>query len=116
MPAVGQDDAHATELPPDYEAFMAVVSAAQEDDDQGVYEVWWHANHRYPDLPLSTRLALSESVVRDLLREHRVRLVEGDSNGPTHEPQPVGDPEETLRHWATWVLSPDQPVVWMVDA
>jgi hypothetical protein len=29
--------------------------------------VWWNANSWYPDQPLSTRLAIAESVVSDLL-------------------------------------------------
>jgi hypothetical protein len=51
------------ELPPDYDDFKAEVLADQETDSQGVYEIWWSANSRYPNLPLSTRLAVAESVV-----------------------------------------------------
>jgi hypothetical protein len=104
------------DLPADYDEFKAEVLADQERDDQGVYEVWWSANSRYPDLPLSTRLGIAESVVRDLLSEGRITLVRGEWIGPSHEREPVSDPEATLRHWATWALPPDQRVVWMADA
>ena len=77
------------ELPPDYEAFKAEVISDQAHDSQGVYEVWWSANSRYPDLPLSTRLAIAESVVRHLLREGRDVLVRGEWIGPENEREPV---------------------------
>ena len=105
-----------TDLPDDYEAFKAEVLSDQDADDQGVYEVWWLANARYPHLPLSTRLATAEAVVRDLVRDGRVILVERDWATPDGNQTPVADPEATLRNWATWVLPPNEPVVWMVNA
>jgi len=104
------------ELPSDYEAFKADVVSDQRDDDQGVYEVWWLANSRYPDLPLSRRLAIAEAVVIDLVREGRVRLVSGEWTVPDDERLPVPDPEAALRAFVTWVPQPDKPVVWMADA
>jgi hypothetical protein len=103
------------DLPPDYESFKAEVISDQADDDQGVYEVWWSANTRYPDLPLSTRLAIAECVVRDLLRESRIALVRGEWIGPDHERVAVPDQEAALREWLTWVPQPGEPVVWMAD-
>lgn len=103
-------------LPADYDAFKAKVLSDQVDDDQGVYEVWWHANSWYPDQPLSTRLAIAESVVRDLLREGRVTLVQGEWIGPHDTREPVADIAAVLRDWATWVPQPDKLVVWMADS
>jgi hypothetical protein len=68
-----------------------------------------------PDLPLSTRLAIAESVVSDLLREGRVILVQGEWISPAHEREAVADVDAALRDWATWVPQPDGPVVWMAD-
>lgn len=104
------------DLPPDYDAFMADVVSDQGHDSQGVYEVWWQANTWYPDQPLSTRLAIAESVVRDLLREGRITLVRGEWIGPDHAREPVTDVDTALRDWATWVLQADKPVVWMADS
>jgi hypothetical protein len=39
------------DLPPDYNAFKADIISDQADDDQGVYEVWWHANSWYDRAP-----------------------------------------------------------------
>ena len=103
------------ELPADYDDFKAEVLADQEEDCQGVYEVWWSANSRWPDLPLSTRLAVAESVVGDLLSDGRVALVRGEWIGPEHEREPVSDPDAVLRNWATWALPPGEPVVWMAN-
>jgi hypothetical protein len=104
------------DLPPDYDDFKAEVLSDQESDDQGVYEVWWSANSRYPDLPLSTRLAIAESVVADLLRDGRVTLVRGEWIGPDHEREPVPNPGDALREATTWQPTPGEPVVWMADA
>ncbi len=101
------------ELPPDYDAFKAEVVSDQSNDDQGVYEVWWHANSRYPDLPLSTRLGIAESVVNELVREGRIVLVRGEWIGPDHEREVLSDQETALRDWVTWVPQPGEPVVWM---
>lgn len=68
------------ELPPHYEAFKAQVISDQEAGDQGVCEVWWAANSRFRELPLSTRLAIAEAEVSDLLRERRVSLVRGEGS------------------------------------
>jgi hypothetical protein len=38
----------AMERPPDCEAFKAQVISDQEAGDQGVCEVWWAANSRFP--------------------------------------------------------------------
>lgn len=114
--AFGQDADVPIELPPDYEAFKSDVVSDQRDDEQGVYEVWWQANSRYPDLPLSARLAIAEAIVIDLVREGRVLLVSGEWIAPDSERAPVPEPEEALRAFATWVPQPGQPVVWMSDA
>lgn len=104
------------EMPPDYDAFKAEVISDQAVDSQGVYEVWWQANTRYPNQPLSARLAIAESAVRDLLREGRITLVRGEWIGPDHAREPVTDLEAALRDWATWVPQAGQPVVWMADS
>ncbi len=103
-------------LPPDYEAFVADVVSDQERESQGVYEVWWHANTRYPDLSLSTRLAIAESVVEDLLRRGRVTLVRGEWIGPEFPREAVADTDAALRDWKTWVPQPEEPAVWMADS
>ena len=105
-----------TDLPPDYEALKAEVLSDQERDAQGVYEVLWSANSRYPDQSLSRRLAIAESVVADLIREGRIALVRGEWIGPDHEREPVSDQQAALLDWATWVPEPGKPVVWMADA
>jgi hypothetical protein len=104
------------ELPPDYEALKAQVISNQEAHDQCVYEVWWAADSRYPELPLSARLAIGEAVVSDLLREGRVTLVRGEWTGPRHEREAVADEQAALLGWATWVPQPGEPVTWMTDA
>ena len=78
-----------------------------------MYEVWWAANSRYPALSLSTRLAIAESVVRELLRDGRIGLVRGEWIGPDHEREAVRDTESALRDWSTWVPQPNEPVIWM---
>jgi hypothetical protein len=104
------------DLPPDYDAFKADVVSDQASDEQGVYEVWWNANSWYPDQPLSTRLAIAESVVSDLLGEGRITLVLGEWIGRDHPGRAVEDVDATLREWSTWVPQPGKPVVWMADA
>lgn len=104
------------ELPPDYDDFKSEVLADQGVDCQGVYEVWWSANSRYPGLPLSTRLAVAESVVADLLREGRVSLVRGEWIGPEHDREAVEDAQTSLRDWATWVPQAGEPVVWLAGS
>jgi hypothetical protein len=93
------------DLPSDYNDFKAEVLADQDEDSQGVYEVWWSANSRYPELPLSTRLAIAESVVSDLLRERRITLVLGEWMGPDQERDSVAAEAAALRDWATWVAA-----------
>jgi hypothetical protein len=65
------------ELPSDYADYQAEVLADQDREPQAVYETWWTANSRYPQLALSTRLAIAESVVRDMLEQGRIKLVRG---------------------------------------
>ncbi len=103
------------DLPSDYEAFVADVISDQGRDSQGVYEVLWHANSRYPDLRLSSRVAIAESVVQELLRRGRVTLVRGKWIGPDHPREAVVDVAATLRDNATWMPVPGEPVVWMAD-
>ena len=104
------------DLPPDYDAFKAEVISDQADDNHGLYEVWWQANSWYPQQPLSTRLAIAESVVRDLLRDGRITLVRGEWIGPEYERKPILDVDAALLDWTTWVPQPNAPVVWMADA
>ncbi|MGX7680865.1 hypothetical protein ACSMXN_18420 [Jatrophihabitans sp. DSM 45814] len=104
------------DFPADYDNFRAEVVADQAVDSQGLYEVWWAANSRYPDLALSARLAIAEAVVRDLIRDGRVSLVRGRWIGPRHEREPIDDPEAVLRQWSAWVPQPDEAVVWLADA
>jgi hypothetical protein len=101
------------ELPADYDSFKRSVLDDQQDDDQGVYEVLWAANTRYPDLALSSRLAIAESVVSEFLSEGLVRLVRGEWTGPDSERDLVEDPSAALFDWATWTLPSGEPVVWM---
>ncbi len=103
------------DLPPDYEEFKLEVLSDQARDAQGLYEVWWSANSRYPSLTLSGRLAIAESVVADLLQEKRIELVRGKWIGTEHPREPVTDVEAALRAFASWVPDPDEPVVWMAD-
>jgi hypothetical protein len=115
MVVMRDSDGMPIDLPSDYNDFKAEVLADQEMDSQGVYEVWWSANARYPELPLSTRLAIAESVVSDLLREERIALVRGEWIGPDHERAAVADAKAALRDWGTWVPQQGEPVVWMAD-
>jgi hypothetical protein len=101
--------------PDRYDDFKAAVVSDQSADDQGVYEVWWHANALYPDEPLSARLAIAEAVVLDLWREGRVALVARPWGGPEGEGEPITEVESVLRDWATWVPQADKPVVWIVS-
>lgn len=77
--------------------------------------MWWNANTRYPDQPLSTRLAIAEAVVRDLLREGRIALVRSKWIGRDQAHEAVLDEDMVLRDWATWVPQPDGTLVWMTS-
>jgi hypothetical protein len=101
------------DLPPDYSAFKAEVIADQESDDQGVYEIGWATNGRYADLPESTRLAIAQQVVRELVNEGRVVLVQAQWPRSSRDGEPITDVESTLSATATW--APEDPVVWMTD-
>jgi len=101
------------QLPDDYNSFKESVLWDQQLDDQGLYEVWWAANSRYPALALSSRLAVAEAAVSDLLSDGRVRLVRGPWTGPAGERETVENPFAALLDWETWVLGPGQLVVWM---
>jgi hypothetical protein len=109
------DHAMPIDLPPDYDEFKAEVFADQGRDAQGVYEVWWLANTRYPDLAASSRLAIAESVVRDLVSERRIALVRSDWIGADHDRGVVLDPQAALLAWDTWVPQPGEAVTWMSD-
>jgi hypothetical protein len=103
------------DLPPDYDQFKAEVLRDQGREAQGVYEVCWSANSRYPDLAASTRLAIAESVVRDLVSQRRITLVRSEWIGPEHDPEVVSDPQAALLAWDTWVPQPGEPGIWMAD-
>ena len=97
------------------EALKASVLELLDEDDLGVYEVWWFANSQYPDLPLSMRLALAEEVVTELVTTDIAHLVASPwPDGPIiGTGQPVDDLRSVLRSSETWVLSSNQ-VIWLV--
>lgn len=97
---------------PGYDAFKAFVLLDVHDDRLGVYEVWWEANMRYPEAPVSSRLAVAEAIVTDLLATSAVRLVAGPWVGADQECEQVADPAAVLREGATWVPRVER-VVWI---
>ena len=53
------------------------------DDWVGVYEVWWAAKTRYPELRVSSRLAIAEHLVYALIRDGSARLAILRSSQPS---------------------------------
>jgi hypothetical protein len=100
------------EVPSDYAAFKASVLSDLDDDSMGVYEAWWEANTRYPDWPVSRRLALAEHLVTELVLEGRAEMFVGRWIGPDHERTRVDDPIAALKEWACWVPQEDR-VIWL---
>lgn len=100
------------EIPSDYADYKASVLSDLDDDSMGVYEVWWEANARYPDWPVSQRLALAEHLVTELLSDDRAEMFVGRWIGPDHERTRVEDPLAALRDWACWVPQDDH-VHWL---
>lgn len=112
-------------LPEDYPDFLAsILKEVQDGDVDGVYDVWWYANSRYPHLPLSHRLALAERVVSALLKDGRVTLALERQSEPWvkrpgehprvssfREPIPVDAWADTLLEWTTWVPQEEGMVV-----
>ena len=82
----------------------------------GVYEVWWNANARYPEWPLSKRLAVAEHLVSDLVADHQIQLFRGNWIGPNDgEPIAAVDLPVVLRRWDTWVPQDGEDLVWLRD-
>jgi hypothetical protein len=79
----------------------------------GVYEVWWQANARYPDWPLSGRLRAAEQAVAKLVCDGLVTLGRGDYQDAADHPIPLAETADVLRDWATWVI-PQGPDVYML--
>ena len=100
------------ELPDDYEDFRLSVQLDCQDDDFAVYEIWWQANVRYPHLPLSHRLFIAESIVKDLLSAGHIALVKGPWISSGEDLIPVDDPASVLADHSTWVVG-DGNVIWM---
>jgi hypothetical protein len=100
------------DAPTDYPAFKASVLSALEDDSVGVYELWWEANGRYPDWPVSKRLAVAEYLASDLLSEG-AEMFEGPWIGPDHERSRIEDSAAALRDWACWVPQ-DNRATWLL--
>lgn len=112
-------------LPEDYADFLAAVLKDLQDGDlDGVYDIWWYANSRYPQLLLSHRLALAERVVSDLIKGGRVALALERHSEPrvkrpggrpwlsaVREPIPVDEWADTLLEWTTWVPQEEGMVV-----
>lgn len=90
------------------------VAEGLEEDDLGVYEVWWHANSVLPDWSLSARLRASEVLVEELLRDGVVTMWRGRWIGPEHDREEVeaASQPEVLREWSSWVPQNDE-VIWL---
>lgn len=105
-------------MPPDQPTIphelRSSVLEALADDDVGIYEVWWHANSVLPDWTLSARLAASEKLVEDLVREGVVEVWRGRWIGPEHDRAavPAESLPEVLRAWSTWVPQ-EEEVIWL---
>jgi hypothetical protein len=100
--------------PADYQDFVDTIAHEASRFDQGVYEVWWDANSRYPDWPLSRRLAIAEQVMDDLIANYDIRFFRAAWQDTDH-PEPIAADEvpAVLRAWETWVVPPDgDAVVW----
>ena len=97
--------------PPDFEEFRAVVEAEARSHWVGVYEVWWDANGRYPERPLSDRLAIAERLVAGLWSAHPgFRIAWSGWPATVLTPVDDADPLVLLREWTTWVI--DERVIW----
>ncbi len=100
--------------PADYEDFKGTIAHEASHFDHGVYEVWWDANKRYPDWPLSQRLAIAERVVHDLIANYDIRFFRANWLEREH-PEPIADADVTtvLRSWSSWVVPQDgNAIVW----
>jgi hypothetical protein len=94
--------------PADYQDFKETIAYEASHFDHGVYEVWWDANSRYPDWPLSQRLAIAERVVDDLIASYDVRFFRvNDLDRERPEPIAAADVPGVLRAWDTWVVPHD---------
>jgi hypothetical protein len=93
----------------------AEVLSEVEADNVGVWEVLWRANSLFPEALMSERVALAENVIRDLLAEDLVRVLQGDPwFGQGDELWPVADAGVVLRNWSAWVPSGDS-AFWLVS-
>ena len=102
MPYQGQ-----TTAAPEISQLRAEVLALLRVDDLPVQEVWWAANSLFPDVPLSSRLALAERLVRTLVEEGAADLYRspGPASPLTADTVDAPDLEAVLRSWSTWITS-----------
>lgn len=98
----------------EYQRFCEELLRDLEDDGLGVYEAWWTANSRFPERPLSDRLALAEAALAELVKRGLVRLYRGEWIGQGHDREVIdeGEVDSVLRQWATWVPETGA-VVWV---
>jgi hypothetical protein len=92
-----------------------VLSEVQADKF-GIWEVLWRANSLFPEALMSERVAVAESVIRELQAEGLVQVLQGDPwFGPDDELWPVADVAAILRNWSAWIPRGDS-AFWLVAA
>ena len=104
---LGVEDDHSVAS---FQDFKLTVASDASEDWLGVYEVWVGGEQLVPRRPLSERLALAKTAVRELLSEELVEMYRGESwDGektavPTERARPsaagvgdLGGPEWTAR-------------------
>lgn len=80
------------------------------EDDVPVQEIWWAANSLFPEAALSTRLALAEQLVRDLVGDGGASVYRTSwlaEDGAASSGVGEAELEEVLRAWSTWITSED---------
>jgi hypothetical protein len=101
---------HRDVVGPELDQLKSEVLDLLADDDLPVQAVWWAANSLFPEEALSTRLALSEELVRSLVGGGEVDLY----RSPWHDPESEvivdvvnAEIDDVLRSWSTWITSED---------
>jgi hypothetical protein len=83
------------------------------EDIVPVFHSWWDANAKYPDLPLSKRLAIAEQAISESLAEGVIALTT-DPKAASGTFVAPSDYASALRRWDTWVAGEDGVKVFAV--
>jgi hypothetical protein len=89
------------------------IAMDAEEDIVPVFHSWWHANAKYPDLPLSERLAIAEQAISESLSEGVIVLTT-DPKAASGTFVAPSDYVDVLKRWDTWVAGEDGVKVFAV--